>query len=44
MHVHVALGWSYGLGVAHGILALIGGSVAFRAAFRTEPQYLSLVP
>ena len=40
----LSLGWSFGLGVAHCVLALIGGSVAFHAAFRTEPQYLPLVP
>ena len=35
----VALGWSFGLGVAHCMLALIGGSVAFLAASETKPQH-----
>ena len=38
------LGWSFGLGVAHGIFALIGGIVAFLAAMRNESQYQLLAP
>ena len=40
----LVLGWSYFLGVAHCILALIGGSVAFLAASKTEPQQQLLLP